>query len=444
MGSNMSKAYAFAEPQCAGSFVQLDGETHYKISHVDQMPPFFISLVSDNDHWLFAGSTGGLTMGRVSPETSLFPYVTVDRLYESLPHTGPKTLIKVSLDDGKSLIWEPFNTEHNDRFHISRHLYKNTLGNVLTFEEINHDLNLVYRYQWRFSEAFGICRQSKLINQGSHTRSAEILDGLQNLLPAGTPRFTQTVSSNLVDAYKWTERDETSGLALYTLYSAITDRAEPVEALRANTVFGLCDQDHNIYLTADCVAQFKRGSLAPPALSARGVRSSFFMHQSVSLAANTSSEWTIVANVEQDQQQIAHLQQQLKDPAAVVKALVESQQRGSDNLARIMASADGFQTTAEEEVSLHHYANTLFNVLRGGIFADQYKISRDDIAKTLEHFNKPVFAQHQAALNQLDETISLGQLLQFAEQQSDPQLQRIIQEYLPMSPLEPVRNRINR
>jgi hypothetical protein len=159
MGSNMSNAYAFAEPQCAGSFVQLDGETLYKISHVDQMPPFFISLVSDNDHWLFAGSTGGLTMGRVSPETALFPYVPVDRIYESSPHTGPKTLIKVQLDEGRQTTWEPFNTEHDDRYQTSRHLYKNVLGNVLTFEEINHDLGLAFRYQWRFSSEFGICRQ---------------------------------------------------------------------------------------------------------------------------------------------------------------------------------------------------------------------------------------------------------------------------------------------
>ncbi len=78
-----------------GAFVQMDDDTYYKISHVDQMAPFFISVVSDQDHWLFAGSTGGLTMGRVSPDKAVFPYVTVDKLYESTAHTGPKTIIKV-------------------------------------------------------------------------------------------------------------------------------------------------------------------------------------------------------------------------------------------------------------------------------------------------------------------------------------------------------------
>jgi hypothetical protein len=52
------------------------------------MPPFLISLASDSDHWMFISSNGGLTAGRVSPETSLFSYITVDRIYESTPHTG--------------------------------------------------------------------------------------------------------------------------------------------------------------------------------------------------------------------------------------------------------------------------------------------------------------------------------------------------------------------
>ena len=62
-----------------------------------------------------------------------------------------------------------------------------------------------------------------------NTDFIEVLDGLQNVLPAGTPRFTQTNSSNLVNAYKWAELDEQTGLAFLTLYSGITDRAEPCE-----------------------------------------------------------------------------------------------------------------------------------------------------------------------------------------------------------------------
>ena len=47
-----------------------------------------------------------------------------------------------------------------------------------------------------------------------------------------------------------------------------------------------------------------------------------------------------------------------------------------------MAAADSFQATAEENVAIHHYANVLFNVLRGGIFDDQYQVSKWDFIGT--------------------------------------------------------------
>ncbi|MDH5584611.1 MAG: hypothetical protein OEY82_12165, partial [Gammaproteobacteria bacterium] len=82
------------------------GERFYCIRDVDDIPPFFISVVSSDDHWLFVSSTGGLTAGRVSPETALFPYVPVDRIHESLPHTGPRTIVRLHRVDGMRF-WEP-------------------------------------------------------------------------------------------------------------------------------------------------------------------------------------------------------------------------------------------------------------------------------------------------------------------------------------------------
>ena len=79
----------------SGEFIDFAGGRYYAIRNVDKMPPFFVSVISNVDHWLFVSSTGGLTAGRVSPETALFPYVTVDKIHDSLPHTGPKTVLRV-------------------------------------------------------------------------------------------------------------------------------------------------------------------------------------------------------------------------------------------------------------------------------------------------------------------------------------------------------------
>ena len=63
-----------------GKFVSIDNDKYYKISNSDQMKPFFISVVSPSDHWLFISSTGCLSAGRIRPENALFPY-KISRLY---------------------------------------------------------------------------------------------------------------------------------------------------------------------------------------------------------------------------------------------------------------------------------------------------------------------------------------------------------------------------
>ncbi|MBT8095709.1 MAG: hypothetical protein KJO19_01640, partial [Woeseia sp.] len=136
-----------ADASVSGEFISIDGQRFYAIRNVDQMSPFLVSIISDVDHWLFVSSTGGLTAGRVSPDTALLPYVTVDKIHDSYLHTGCKTVFRVDVGKG-SQVWEPFNREHNRRYAVNRHLYKSLLGNKLCFEEVNHDLQLAFRYTW--------------------------------------------------------------------------------------------------------------------------------------------------------------------------------------------------------------------------------------------------------------------------------------------------------
>ncbi|MGB3717507.1 MAG: hypothetical protein WA996_24035, partial [Candidatus Promineifilaceae bacterium] len=80
----------------SGSYVHLLGEKYYRISHYDQMPPFFMSLVSSADHWLFIASTGGLTAGRANANYALFPYETEDKIVAHSEQTGSKTIIRAT------------------------------------------------------------------------------------------------------------------------------------------------------------------------------------------------------------------------------------------------------------------------------------------------------------------------------------------------------------
>jgi hypothetical protein len=416
----------------SGEFLTLAGERYYAIRNVDELPPFFVSLVSNSDHWLFISSTGGLTAGRVSPETALFPYVTVDKVHESWPHTGSKTLLRAE-EGGKTREWEPFNRAHDGRYSTTRNLFKNVLGNKLCFEEINHDLGLAFRYWWLTSDAYGFVKRCELENRRSQNCELELIDGLQNVLPAGTPRHAQTNASSLVDAYKWNELFEHTGLAVYTLYSGITDRAEPYESLKATTVFCLALTGHEVWLSGTELERAIRGETSTREALTRGVRGDYFVKASLTLPPGTTERWQLVADVEQSQSQVVSLLRQLENPARVKEAIDQSVEKGSEELARIMAGGDAFQATAEENVTAHHYANVLFNILRGGTFDDQYRVSGSRFRGVVEMFNRDVFARCQTALDGLPDDLHYPDLLAAVEAVDDPQLERLALEYLPIT-----------
>ena len=97
----------FAEDPVAGQYVVIDGESYYQITSYTEIRPFFMSLVSHSDHWLFTSSTGGLSAGRRNEDSALFPYYTDDKIAQSAEITGSKTIVKVRKGEAWSL-WEPF------------------------------------------------------------------------------------------------------------------------------------------------------------------------------------------------------------------------------------------------------------------------------------------------------------------------------------------------
>ena len=121
---------SFQDRSLTGELVTLNGELYYKISNVDYMRPFFISIVSDSNHWMFISSNGGLSAGRKDAESSLFPYYTDDKITESAETTGSKTIMQVK-KDGKTYLWEPFSNRYEGIYSITRNLYKNNFGNKI-------------------------------------------------------------------------------------------------------------------------------------------------------------------------------------------------------------------------------------------------------------------------------------------------------------------------
>ena len=171
------------EKTIRGEYVHLDGEQFYKIHNFDAIEPFFMSIVSSSDHWLYISSTGGLSAGRVSAEQSLFPYYTEDKLTENSENTGHKSILLVKRAE-RTRIWEPFSERYRDNYHIERNIYKNTPSTMVIFEEVNLDLEVIYRYAWRTSEKYGFIKTIWLINTDDSGCKVEFLDGIQNIMPA--------------------------------------------------------------------------------------------------------------------------------------------------------------------------------------------------------------------------------------------------------------------
>ena len=142
------------EPE--SELIKIEGDWFFKISNVDNMPPFFMSIVSDANHWMFIGSNGGLSAGRKDCNQALFPYYTVDKILETSESTGSKTILQVE-KDGKSFCGNPFQYSQI-RFIIPKPIcIKVSMETLLIFEQINHDLRAFIQIPMEFEQSIWIC-----------------------------------------------------------------------------------------------------------------------------------------------------------------------------------------------------------------------------------------------------------------------------------------------
>ncbi len=416
-----------------GGFVRLLGEDYYRISHTDQIPPFLMSLVSGADHWLFISSNGGLTAGRTNADSALFPYETEDKIAAHSEQSGGKTIVR-AMRDGRTYLWEPFSDRYTGVYRCERHLYKNTYGNKLVFEEVNHDLQLTMRSAWRSSDRFGIIRSCWLQNDSGFACQIDLLDGLQNLLPHGATEDRQTSLSSLLNAYKRNELAPASGLGIFALSATLTDRAEPSESLQATVAWQVGLEDTCYLLCKDQIEAFRHGRALTPEIDVYGKAGAYLVNASFELAPEQSQLWHIVADVNQDSRDVVRLARLLeRDRAGLQQALEEDIERGTLELDRYVAAADGLQTSTDKLVTVHHLANVLFNIMRGGIFIAGYQVEKDDLLDFMHTRNRSVLAAQAAWFEALPNEISIRDLYARAAASGIADLQRLCYEYLPLT-----------
>lgn len=409
----------------------INGESWFKIENHDKMRPFFINIVSDSNHWMFISSNGGLTAGRKNNSYSLFPYYTDDKITESADNTGSKTILQVHFED-KVEVWEPFSERFTGKYQLTRNIYKSFNGNKIMFEEINHDLGLTYRYQWNTSNIFGFIRKSELISHSGAQYRVTLLDGIQNILPYGVEPDMQTQTSNLVDAYKKNELVKESGLGIYALSAIIVDKAEPSEALKANVVWSTGLENCTILLSSLQLDQFRNKQPVVQEEVIKGEKGAYFISTDLQLAPGASKSWKIIANLNLNHVQIIDLDQQIKDGVDLETRIDEDIERGNKRLKELIAGADGLRLTSDALKDARHFSNVLFNIMRGGIFDDNYQIEIKDLTSYLANASKDVLKRNREYINSLDDVLDRYKLKSLLKESNDPDLIRLCREYLPL------------
>jgi len=403
----------------------------YKIANVDHMDPFLMSISSGSDHWMYLSSTGCLTAGRKKAEQALFPYVTDDLLHRNAHFTGPVTVIRIK-EEENYLVWSPF-APTGKTYKTQTNLYKNSLGNIIIFEEINHSLGLTFQYNWQSSVKYGFVRKTKLINNTQKVINLELIDGLRNVMPAGVELRTQQEMSNLANAYKVSEYSPSTDCALFFLNALLMDRPEPGESLYSNLIWSYYNGNKEISLNEKSINSFADSGKLNKDHLIKGKPGCFLTNIEKELGPGNKIYWYTVADVYKTQSEITHLISDIKDTSNIEKKLEKSIQKNHLRLESVVGASDGYQCTNEIINDLHHTANSMFNLFRGGVFAKNYDVEIEDFLKFLKTRNKQIFEQYHSAINILPNNICLQKLINWGDQIKDTSLRRLCREYLPLT-----------
>ena len=426
-----SKLASFHNSEVKGELINFDNEVYYKISNSDKMRPFFMSLVSNSNHWMFISSNGALTAGRKDANNALFPYYTDDKITESVEISGSKTIIQVHIND-KTFLWEPFSSRYQGVYSIKRNLYKNNYGNKVIFEEINEDLGISFRYQWSSSNQFGFVRKARITNNSNKKVSVTILDGIQNILPYGLAADFQNSASNLVDAYKKCELKSDSGIGIFALSAIIVDKAEPSEALKSNIVWSFGIENPIHLLSSLQIGKFRNGKKIDQEKDIKAEKGAYFISKDLSIEAASSNSWMFVANVNQTISDINTISEIIKSDINLEELIQNDINVGTKNLLELVGASDGIQLGDNKLRNTRHFANTLFNIMRGGIFDNNYQIEKVDFVKYIAKANKKIAKKKEEVLNNLPEIFDVDFIKKTADQDDDLNFKRLCYEYLPL------------
>ena len=131
------------------------------------------------------------------------------------------------------------------------------------------------------------------------------------------------------------------------------------------------------------------------------------MNSIIVLSSQENKEWMLVAEVNKNHSAIAKLINQIKANDGLWELVNQKIENGTSRLIALNAASDGLQLSADKFRDTRHFSNTLFNIMRGGIFDDNYQIEKWDFKNYLSKANKKVARTTETTIEKLPEKFSL-------------------------------------
>ena len=158
---------------------------------------------------------------------------------------------------------------------------------------------------------------------------------------------TPGCADELLDAYKKNELDAASGVAVYSMSSRLTDKAEPSEALAATTVWSYGLGAPRYLLSARQLNDFRKGFPVAQESDVHGQRGAYFVTDHLQLSGGAQCHWGVVADVNQGPAAIADLIDRVVNGRCTEDAVNRDIDAGRARLQKMIGTADGFQASAE-------------------------------------------------------------------------------------------------
>ena len=264
------------------------------------------------------------------------------------------------------------------------------------------------------SDEFGFIRMCTLENFNQEEVEVEFIDGISKIIPPGIDQRLFERGSYLAKAYNKHELLYGKKMAIYSLNTPISDRAEPAEQLKA-ALFSCANIDADKILISDNqIKNFCQNKELNEEFETRGEWGNFLLHKKIKIAANKKIQWIFFGDTILDVVRINKISSDFSDDNTTTKKLIESIKKEHDGLKRKISMADGIQQTGDTIASIHHFSNTLFNCMRGGTVVNNYQINKNDLKNFLISNNKLIYDKYCMLVDELNKEITFNELLEFS------------------------------